>query len=64
MPKLKTHSATKKRLAVSKKGKLLRRHASGNHFLQKKKAGRKRRFSGLQVLKGKQVKNVKRRLGA
>lgn len=64
MPKLKTHSATKKRLVISKKGKLLRRHASGNHFLQKKKAARKRQFSGLEVLTGKQVKSVKRRLGA
>ena len=64
MPKLKTHSGTKKRAKISPSGKILRRHTSGNHFLQKKSAGRKRLFAGVEVLKGKQVKNIRRRLGA
>jgi len=63
MPKLKTHSGTKKRLRVSKKGKVLRRHATGRHFLQKKTASRKRRLAGLEVLTGSQVKNIRRKLG-
>lgn len=63
MPKLKTHSGTKKRLGVSKTGKILRRHATGGHFLQKKSAARKRRFAGVEALEGKQVKNIRRRLG-
>lgn len=63
MPKLKTHSGTKKRLTVSKNGKVLRRHATGGHFLQKKSAARKRRFAGVEVLRGKQVKNIRRKLG-
>jgi len=63
MPKLKTHSGTKKRLAVTRTGKVLRRRASGNHFLQKKSAARKRKFAGVEEIKGKQVKNLKRRLG-
>lgn len=63
MPKLKTHSGTKKRLSVSKTGKVLRRHATGGHFLQKKSAARKRRFAGTEVLEGKQVKNIRRKLG-
>ncbi len=63
MPKLKTHSGTKKRLRLSKQGKVLRRHATGGHFLQKKSASRKRRFAGLEVLKGAQVKNIRRKLG-
>ncbi len=63
MPKLKTHSGTKKRLGVSKNGKILRRHAGGNHFLQKKAAARKRQLAGVEVLTGKQVKNVRRKLG-
>lgn len=63
MPKLKTHSGTKKRLAVTKTGKVVRRHASGNHFLEKKSASRKRKFAGVQTLGGKQVKNVRRNLG-
>lgn len=63
MPKLKTHSGTKKRLAVTRTGKVVRRHASGNHFLEKKSASRKRKFAGVQTLGGKQVKNVRRNLG-
>ncbi len=63
MPKLKTHSGTKKRLTVTKTGKVIRRHASGNHFLQKKSASRKRTFSGTETLTGKQAKSVKRNLG-
>ncbi|HET9721689.1 MAG TPA: 50S ribosomal protein L35 [Candidatus Saccharimonadales bacterium] len=64
MPKLKTHSGTKKRVRLTKTGKVMRRHATGNHFLEKKSEGRKRRFAGVESLaQGKQVKNIKRRLG-
>lgn len=63
MPKLKTHSGTKKRFAVTKTGKVVRRHTSGNHFLEKKSASRKRNFAGTEVLAGKQVKSVRRNLG-
>ncbi len=64
MPKLKTHSGTKKRARITKTGKVIRRHASGNHFLQKKSAARKRNFAGLEVLTGKQAKTIRRNLGA
>lgn len=63
MPKLKTHSGTKKRFKITRTGKILRRRASGGHFLQKKSASRKRQFAGVEVLEGKQVKNVRRKLG-
>ena len=63
MPKLKTHSGVKKRVAITKNGKLLRRHASGNHFLQKKRASRKRQFAGMEPLEGEQSKGIRRRLG-
>jgi large subunit ribosomal protein L35 len=63
MPKLKTHSGSKKRIAVTKRGKLVRRHSMGNHFLEKKSASRKRRFAGVEVLHGKQAKSVRRNLG-
>jgi large subunit ribosomal protein L35 len=63
MPKLKTHSGTKKRLAVTKTGKIVRRHSMRNHFLEKKSASRKRRFAGVQELKGKQAKTIRRNLG-
>ncbi len=63
MPKLKTHSGTKKRLSVTKTGKVMRRHATGNHFLQKKSAARKRGFAGKEVLSGKQAVNIRKKLG-
>ena len=63
MPKLKTHSGTKKRVRITKTGKVLRRHAAGTHFLEKKSGSRKRRFAGVEVLSGKQAKNIKRKLG-
>jgi large subunit ribosomal protein L35 len=63
MPKLKTHSGTKKRVALTKSGKLIRRHAGGNHFLQKKSAANKRRFAGVDTLNGKQAKSIRRNLG-
>ncbi len=64
MPKLKTHSGTKKRIRVTRNGKVLRRHASGNHLLQKKSASRKRTYAGLEQVTGKSAKNIKLKLGA
>ena len=63
MPKLKTHSGTKKRVRVTKTGKVLHRHARMNHFLQKKSASRKRRLSQTQAFSGAYAKNIKRKLG-
>ena len=63
MPKLKTHSGAKKRVRVTKTGKVIRRHATVNHFLQKKSASRKRKFAGIETVDGKQAKNIKRQLG-
>ncbi len=63
MPKIKTHSGTKKRVRITKTGKIMRRHAGGNHFLEKKGASRKRRFAGVEVMTGKQARNIKRKLG-
>ncbi len=63
MPKLKTHSGTKDRVRVTKKGKLLVRSPFGNHMLEKKSAGRKRRYAGMHELQGKINKSVKKKLG-
>jgi len=41
----------------------MRRRASGNHFLEKKSASRKRGFAGVEQISGKQVKSIKRNLG-
>ncbi|MGH7157006.1 MAG: 50S ribosomal protein L35 [Candidatus Saccharimonadales bacterium] len=64
MPKLKTHSGTKKRVRLTKTGKLVHRHAGMGHFLQKKSGARKRRLTQTDNLTGGQAKNIKRRLGA
>ncbi len=63
MPKLKTHSGTKDRIKISKSGKILRRKASGNHFLQKKSAARKRTYAGTVEITGQSATNIKRKLG-
>ncbi len=63
MPKLKTHSGTKDRIKITKRGKLLHGHSTANHLLQKKSAARKRRFAVDTVLDGKRAKNIKLKLG-
>lgn len=63
MPKMKTHSGTKKRVRITKTGKVVRRHATGNHFLEKKSAARKRRFAGTETMTGQNAKNIKKKLG-
>jgi len=63
MPKLKTHSGTKDRMKVNKNGKVLRRKATGNHLLEKKSKSRKRTHAGVEVVTGKQSRNIKLNLG-
>lgn len=63
MPKLKTHKGTQKRTKITATGKILRRRAYGNHFLQKKGAARKRVISSEAGIIGTIKRNVKRALG-
>ena len=63
MPKLKPHSGAKKRFAITKTGKVMRRHSTGSHFLEKKSAARKRRFAGVEELHGAQARNIRQKLG-
>lgn len=63
MPKLKSHSGTKKRVKVTKTGKVLARKSHSNHFLEKKSAARKRTYAGTQEIVGKTGNNLKRKLG-
>lgn len=44
MPKLKTHSGSKKRFNLTKTGKVKRAHAFKSHILNKKNTKRKRRL--------------------
>lgn len=63
MPKQKTHSGAKDRIQITKTGKVMRRHSTGNHFLRKKSASRKRRFAGVQEVTGSVTKTIKKQLG-
>jgi large subunit ribosomal protein L35 len=63
MPKLKTHSGTKDRVKLTKNGKMQRRHAGSNHFLQKKSASSKRTFAGVEGTTKGNLKNLKQKLG-
>lgn len=63
MPKQKSHSGTKDRVRVTKTGKLLVRSPFSNHMLEKKSAGRKRRYAGMHELQGKIKRSVRRNLG-
>jgi large subunit ribosomal protein L35 len=62
MPKMKTHRGAAKRFRVTGSGKVMRRKATGNHFLVKKSGSRKRRISGMEEV-GAEAKTVRRLLG-
>lgn len=64
MPKMKSHSATSKRFRVTRKGKVLRQKATGNHMLTKKSGGQRRRIEGMaEVESTGERKKIKRLLG-
>jgi large subunit ribosomal protein L35 len=63
MPKMKTHSATKKRFRLTGSGKLVRRHGMKSHLLEHKSAKRKRGFRKLYDVSKVDSKEIKRLLG-
>jgi large subunit ribosomal protein L35 len=62
MPKMKSHRGAAKRFRLSGTGKVMRRKATGNHFLIKKSGSQKRRISGMTEVKAER-KIVRRLLG-
>lgn len=62
MPKLKTHSGTKKRMKVTGSGQLRRRHAYRSHLLTKKRAARKRNYRREFGVKQGDEQHVRRKL--
>ena len=64
MPKLKTHSGAKKRLKISKNGKVIRGHANVSHLFNGhgKTANWKRHARGTTVTDKTNVKAVKKML--
>jgi large subunit ribosomal protein L35 len=62
MPKMRTHRGAAKRFRLSGSGKLMRRKATGNHFLIKKSGSQKRRISGMTEVKA-EARTTRRLLG-
>jgi large subunit ribosomal protein L35 len=63
MPKMKTHSGSKKRFKVTGSGKLMKQQAGMRHNLEVKAAKRKARLNQDQVLSKADTKVAKKLLG-
>ncbi|MCZ3385901.1 MAG: 50S ribosomal protein L35 [Actinomycetia bacterium] len=63
MPKMKTHSGTKKRIRVTGSGKLMRQRANRRHLLEYKSSRRTRRLANDVELSKADTKKVKKLLG-
>jgi large subunit ribosomal protein L35 len=63
MPKMKTHSGTKKRIRATGSGKLMRQRANRRHLLEYKSSRRTRRLAGDVELSKADTKKVKKLLG-
>jgi large subunit ribosomal protein L35 len=64
MPKMKTHSGTKKRFKVTANGKVRGRSAFTSHILEKKSPKRKRRHRQPAVIARQDAGRIKELLGA
>ena len=62
MPKLKTHSGTKKRFQRTGSGKIVRHKAGRRHLLNGKASNRKRRLSGNVLVDSTMTMQIKRLL--
>ena len=60
MPKIKTHSGAKKRVSLTKSGKVKRAHAYKSHILNKKTTKRKRNLRKSAMADVTNVAQVKR----
>jgi large subunit ribosomal protein L35 len=63
MPKMKTHSGTKKRFKLTAKGKVRGRSAFSSHILEKKSPKRKRQLGRPAEIKPQDAARVKTLLG-
>jgi large subunit ribosomal protein L35 len=63
MPKMKSHSGSKKRFKVTAGGKVQGRHAFSSHILEKKSPKRKRAFSKPRPLSKPDAKRAIKLLG-
>jgi large subunit ribosomal protein L35 len=63
MPRMKTHSAAKKRFRLTGTGKIMRRRANRNHYFEHKPSTRTRRLAADVEVSPADAKNVKKLLG-
>ncbi|HVU60529.1 MAG TPA: 50S ribosomal protein L35 [Mycobacteriales bacterium] len=63
MPKMKTHSGSKKRFRVTGSGKLMHRRANRNHLLEHKSSVRTRRLANEEVMSAADTKKANKLLG-
>jgi large subunit ribosomal protein L35 len=63
MPKMKTHSGTKKRIKITGKGRLLHERVNKRHLLEHKSSRRTRRLAGENELAKGDAKSAMRLLG-
>ncbi|HHV42967.1 MAG TPA: 50S ribosomal protein L35 [Clostridiaceae bacterium] len=62
MPKIKTHSSSKKRYKVTRTGKYMRAQAGKRHILTKKSPKRKRQLRGTTEVDKTYVKKLRKLL--
>jgi len=63
MPKMKSHSGSKKRFKLTATGKVRGRHANTSHILEKKSQKRKRHLGTDAVISDSDAPRIKRMLG-
>jgi large subunit ribosomal protein L35 len=63
MPKMKTHSGSKKRFRLTGTGKVVRRRADRAHYLEHKSSRVTRRLAGYVELAPSDAKKIKKLLG-
>ena len=63
MPKMKTHSGTKKRFKLTATGKVRGRHSFSSHILEKKSPKRKRHLGHDAMLSSDDAPRVRKLLG-
>ncbi len=64
MPKMKTHSGSKKRFKLTATGKVKARHSFSSHILEKKSPKRKRHLGSDAIVSEHDMPRVKILLGA
>jgi large subunit ribosomal protein L35 len=62
MPKMKTHSGTKKRVSRTASGKIKTSHSQRGHLLSAKSKGAKRRHRSAMIVSASDIKRIKQQI--